>query len=30
MAFPKLEVSLFNVEQNEEYRQGMLEKVILI
>ncbi|CAH1365697.1 unnamed protein product [Tenebrio molitor] len=26
MAFPKLEVSLFNVEQNEEYRQGMLEK----
>ncbi|XP_008199980.1 dynein regulatory complex subunit 7 [Tribolium castaneum] len=26
MAFPKLDVSLFNIEQNEEYRQGMLEK----
>ncbi|RZC40202.1 hypothetical protein BDFB_010555, partial [Asbolus verrucosus] len=25
-AFPKLDVSLFNIEQNEEYRLGMLEK----
>ncbi|KAJ3649538.1 hypothetical protein Zmor_021277 [Zophobas morio] len=25
-AFPKLDVSLFNIEQNEDYRLGMLEK----